>query len=502
MKISDLSPDIGIIEANLSDRLWRLNHLYWIIDRNGNKIPFRMNWAQKDLYQNMWYSNVILKARQLGFSTFIGILFLDACLFNDNVCAGIIAHRTDDSEKLFNRVRFAYDNLHPAIRLIRKLTVETKGELKFNNGSFFYIDTSMRSSTLQYLHISEFGKICAKYPNKATEIMTGSLNAVAIGQYTFIESTAEGSAGYFYDIYKGAEKKAQKKLRLTELDYKPHFYPWWKEPSYVLHEFIEPPRHLREYFEKLSASGIELSGSQISWYCKKYEVQEDAMFQEFPSTAEEAFQGSASGLFYGRHLTNARIEKRIGNIPYDENALVHTAWDIGGAGGGDYTAIWFFQIVGHEIHIIDFYQDNGKSLAEYIYEVKQRRYSYGEHLAPHDIKVTEYSNGMSRLEVARTLGFDFTVVDKLLVMEGIDAARGIFPRCWFDQNKCEEGLRMLENYRKEWDERLVRWKEKPLHDFASNAADAFRYLAVGFKKIEGTKGSLESDYKALKAYWG
>ena len=213
MKITEIYPDIGIVESKLSDRTWRLNNLYWIINREGNKIPFRMNWAQRDLYDNMWYCNVILKARQLGFSSMIGLLFLDACLFNDNVCAGIIAHRTDDSEKLFNRVRFAYDNLHPAIRMIRKLNVETKGELKFNNGSFFYIDTSMRSSTLQYLHISEFGKICAKYPDKAEEIVTGSLNTVAAGQYIFIESTAEGREGYFYDICKTAQKKRKEEER-------------------------------------------------------------------------------------------------------------------------------------------------------------------------------------------------------------------------------------------------------------------------------------------------
>ena len=123
-------------------------------------------------------------------------------------------------------------------------------------------------------------------------------------------------------------------------------------------------------------------------------------------------------------------------------------------------------------------------------------------MGPHDLAAHELSNGQSRLEVARKLGLNFTVVSKLTVIEGIDAARGIFPRCWFDSEKCREGIRMLENYRKEWDDRLARWSEKPIHDYASDASDSFRYLALGLVKIQGKQGSIESDYSALRKFWG
>ena len=492
-------PSIIRLQRLLNDPYYRINNLYYIIDKTGRKRKFQLNWAQEELYKNMWFCNVILKARQLGLSTFVGLLFLDRCIFNSNVSAGIIAHTREDAEKLFRRIKYAYDSLPDALKAERGATIDSARELQLSNGSILRVGTSMRGSTLQYLHISEFGKICAHYPEKAREIVTGSLNTLAPGQYVFIESTAEGSGGYFYDICKEAQKVQNEKLRLTELDWKFFFFPWWKDPSYTLSEYIEPKGHLKDYFEGLEAKGINLSGSQIAWYSKKYQTQEDDMLREYPSTPEESFQGSASGLFYGRHIGEARIQKRIARVPYDQNVLVHTAWDLG---YGDNTAIWFFQLVGKEIHLIDFYQDSGKSLAEYIHEVKKRPYTYGEHLAPHDIAAHEYTHGSSRLEVAKKLGLNFTVVDKLTVIEGIDAVRGIFPRCWFDEEKCREGVRMLENYRKEWDQRLAKWSDKPIHDYASDASDSFRYLAVGLQLIQGRSGSVQNDYKALRNYWG
>lgn len=130
----------------------------------------------------MWYCNLILKARQLGISTFVSLLFLDRCLFNSNQHAGIIAHTREDAEQLFRRVKFAYDSLPIEIKALRMANTDKARELQLSNGSTLRVGTSMRSSTLQYLHISEFGKICAKYPDKAREIVTGALNAIAPGQ--------------------------------------------------------------------------------------------------------------------------------------------------------------------------------------------------------------------------------------------------------------------------------------------------------------------------------
>src|SRR5947207_3294102 len=133
---------------------WRINNLYYIVNKQGKKIKFNLNWAQNRLYEDLWYCNIILKARQLGMSTFISLLFLDRCLFNSNVSAGIIAHTLEDSQQLFRRVKFAYDSLPESLRKAVSAENDTANMLKFSNGSSIRVGTSLRSSTFQYLHIS------------------------------------------------------------------------------------------------------------------------------------------------------------------------------------------------------------------------------------------------------------------------------------------------------------------------------------------------------------
>ena len=193
--------------------------------KQGYKTVFNLNRVQRELFYNSWYCNVILKARQLGISTYICLLFLDRCLFNSNLSAGIIAHTREDAKLLFKHIKFAYDNLPPEIKQSRPATIDSAQELVFNNGSSLRVGTSMRGSTLQYLHISEFGKICAKYPDKAQEIITGSLNTIAPGQVIFIESTAEGREGHFYDICKKAEKDKKEAKELSKMSFRFHFFP-------------------------------------------------------------------------------------------------------------------------------------------------------------------------------------------------------------------------------------------------------------------------------------
>ena len=189
----------ALSRQNLADPWWRLNNLYFIKDKKGKKVRFKPNWAQTILYNNMWYLSIILKARQLGMTTFIQIFMLDRCLFNDNVNAGIVAHNKEDAEAFFDdKIKFAYDNLPVDLKKMVNATSDTARALKFSNGSRIRVGTSMRSGTYQYIHISEFGKMCAKYPEKAAEVITGTLNTLEPGQMAFIESTAEGPFGVFY----------------------------------------------------------------------------------------------------------------------------------------------------------------------------------------------------------------------------------------------------------------------------------------------------------------
>lgn len=468
-------------ENPLADPFWRINNLYYIVDKRGVKTLFKLNWAQEELYRNMWYCNVILKARQLGISTFVCLLFLDRCLFNPDQSAGIIAHTLEDAQQMFRRVKIAYDSLPQQIKSVISADNDTSQMLKFSNGSSLRVGTSLRSSTFQYLHVSEFGKICAKYPDKAQEIVTGSLNTVEAGQYIFIESTAEGRSGYFYDICKHAEIQKKNKIELSKLDFRFNFFPWWKEPSYRIGNSFPITDEMGKYFDHLKSLGIDLDEEQKAWYIGKEVMQKEDMRREFPSTPEESWEVSNEGLYYGKYLTIIRAEKRIGFIPYDEEIPVHTAWDLG---YNDSNAIWFFQIYKKEIRLIDYEEGSGESLSYWLGVLKNKGYVYDKHIAPHDIMVHEYSSGMTRQAAARKMGFNFLPAQKVEIIPGIDAVRSILNRCWFDEKKCEKGIKALDAYKKDWDDRNGCWRSQPLHNWASHGADAFRTLATGLHYVE------------------
>lgn len=219
----------------LQDRYWRMNNLYHIKDKDGKQVLFKMNWMQEDLYWNMHNFNLILKARQLGCTTFVALYFLDACLWNSNLNAAIIADLAKNTREIFiDKVKYAYDHLNPVIKSLVQAYRDSATEMRFSNGSVFRVSTSLRSGTVQLLHISEFGKICRESPQKAQEIIAGAINCVQVGQFITIESTAEGRDGHFYRMVREAQEKQDKGLPLGPLDFKLFFYPWWKEISYSL----------------------------------------------------------------------------------------------------------------------------------------------------------------------------------------------------------------------------------------------------------------------------
>lgn len=478
-----------IDSSQFADRTWRLNNLYHIIDKRGVKLKFKLNWAQQKLYDDLWYCNIILKARQLGISTFVSILFLDATLWNPNTSAGIICHTREDAEILFRKIKYAYDQLLPSVKEAITARTDTARELVFNNNSSIRVGTSMRGSTLQYLHISEFGKICASFPDKAEEIISGSLNTLAPGQFCFIESTAEGREGYFYELCKKAENARKMDHELSKIDFKFHFFPWYEEPSYrigspVGYAKTSTPTHVQEYFESLEMRGICLDQEQKNWYRSRYDVLQETMLREFPSTADEAWEQSNEGLYYGRLMSLARVEKRVTTVPYDPSLEVHTAWDLG---YNDATAIVFFQVYRKEIRIIDYLEGDGESLSHWLALTKSKGYNLGKMLAPHDIMVHELSTGMTRQQSARKMGVNFIPVKRHEIINGIDHVRNCFPRFWIDEKKCDKLIKALDAYKKEWDDKHGCWRSKPLHNWASHGADSIRYLCMGLDIIEVKK---------------
>jgi len=470
--------------AKLGDPHWRLNNLYKIEDKAGEVIPFRMNWAQEQLYRDRWYLNCVLKARQLGFTTFIDLFLLDACVFYPNVQAGIIAHNLEDAKTIFKeKVREPYERLPQEIRDHCPAVSDSANTISFANGSSLRVATSMRSGTVQYLHVSEYGKIAAKNPDKAKEIRTGAFNAVAAGQWIFVESTAEGTGGDFYDMCQTAQGIQARGEKLTKLDFRFHFYPWWKHPDYRLDpDGVTISSENLEYFEELSLEqGIELDAGQRAWYVKKSEQQKSDMKQEYPSTPDEAFEASLEGAYYAKHMALADKQRRIGSVPYNPDLPVDTWWDLGMR---DSTAIWFVQRHGPHFRVIDYYENSGEGLGHYAKVLAERKadlgYGYRQHVAPHDIKVRELGTGKSRKDIAASqYGLKFSVCPDHKVQDGIEAVRSNLGNCWFDKERCSQGISALRNYRKEWDDRLAVWKTQPRHDHWSHGADAFRTGVVG-----------------------
>ncbi|AKG07051.1 terminase [Moraxella bovoculi] len=478
---------------NLKDPLYRLNNLYYITDKTGKKVKFNMTAEQLEYWQNEHNRNIILKARQLGFTTQVCIIQLDKALFESDKCA-LIAHTLHDAKRLFReKVKFAYDNLPKAIRLANPIKIETKDELVFDNGGSITVSTSFRGGTLQRLHVSEFGKICAKYPDKAREIVTGAFEAVPIDGIATLESTAEGRQGYFFEYCQQAEKDHLSNKALTAQDWRFFFFSWWQNPEYQM-PATDLPERLVSYFSELKAKhGISTTPEQQAWYYAKEKTLGDDMKREYPSIPSEAFAQSIEGAYYAKQFTwlyaNGRI---IDNLPDNSHLPVSTYWDLGVS---DSTAIWFVRKVGDEYHIIDYYENSGEGLNHYFKVLKDKGYNYDKHIAPHDIdnRSLGANNAKSLRELARDGymidGDNYSVRFEVLprthnVNSDIEQVRQLLKQCCFDAVKCQEGIKALESYRKAWDDKNGVWRDKPLHDWTSHASDAFRYFAVYQNRVQ------------------
>lgn len=206
-------------------------------------------------------------------------------------------------------------------------------------------------------------------------------------------------------------------------------------------------------------------------------MSEDFIQQEFYCSFTLGVEGS----YYAKYVQSMRDEDRIGRVPHNKQSRVYTAWDLG---YGDSTSIIFYQISGQEIHIIDYYEAHGEGLPHYASVLNKKPYIYADHFAPHDIESHAFSSGLSAKEVGAGLGIKFITLPtlKLRLEDGIEALRGLFPRLWIDEKNCGYLLKCLENYRKEFDDRLEVYKERPRHDKYSHAADAARYMAIAIKR--------------------
>ena len=468
----------------------RRTNLYFITDEKGDEVLFRPNEDQLHFLNNRWDFNCILKARRLGFSTVIQIDGLDDCIFNSNIEFGIIAQSLDDAKAIFrSKIKFAYDRLPAALKNVVKATTDAANEIRFSNGSGIRVGTSLRGGTLQRLHVSEYGKISAAYPDKAREIKTGAFNTVQAGQLIDVESTAEGQGGEFHDLCRRAEKLQQQGVKLTSLDPRFHFYPWWRKREHRLpKDGVFIPQELKNYFDGLESQGIALDDEQRAWYAKKSEQMGDDMKREFPSTSKEPFEVAIEGAYYAKEMARVRKEGRICRIPVETGVPINSFWDLG---RNDSTSIWLHQQVGKEDRFIGFYQNSGENLSHYVkwmLDWLPQGCVWGTHFLPHDAGIKDLSQmeNKSREQVIQDLGLKRTKIVPRTpdLLTGIQQTRDAFSSCWFDAEACAEGIACLDNYRKEWNEQTATWRDSPRHDDFSHGADAYRQFGQGYSRTD------------------
>lgn len=499
--------DEELLTVFLPSKLWRLNNLYTIVDKIGTKRKFEMNYSQFYFYHRKVKHprNIILKSRQQGISTLVLIDFYDDMIVTPNLSVGMMAQDATAAKKLLERVKMLEAELNPAIKEFLQIvtTKDNTEEFGFSNGSTMYIRTSFRSATLQRLHVSEYGKIAAMYPERIEELKTGTLQAIAPINPIIIESTAEGNNDYKaqWDKAEIADRKG-----LGPLDFQPTFLSWMQDPDCNLNFEEEIPQAAEEYFSKLADEGIKLTKTQEWFWCAKYKELGNSIYQEYPGFPEEAFRAKLEGAYY----QNEYKELKIGSNLYVEGLKVHLSVDLG---MNDDFPIGFFQVwPTGQVKIIGEYVSNNNGLEHYAEICRQisktRGWEFGQTYAPHDVKVKELTSGKTRWETMKRLGFRPILVRKHSLADGIEETRQFLKWVEIDES-CTMIINAIQNYRKKFDKKLNLFLDEPVHDFHSHPADMLRYMAMGnkYSKItdiyssrSGHKGSSQRGYIGQRGY--
>lgn len=492
--LNQLPTNAEELERCLADPEWRLfsGCLYQIIvkgetdDAEDFVLPFIPNRAQRRFILRLWHRNIILKARQLGFTTLIAILWLDHALFNANQRCGMIAQDRETAEAIFrDKVKFAYDHLPEEIRERFPLARDSTKELLFaHNNSSIRVATSVRGGTIHRLHVSEFGKICAKYPAKAEEVTSGSIQAVPLSGVLVIESTAEGTEGEFYEMCQRAQALVTSRLPLTPSQYRFHFYAWWQDPAYTMDPAgvaISNDQH--DYFNRVEqAADCKIDLGQRAWYVEKmrndFSGKEEVMWREYPSTPEEAFQQSTAGHYYAKDMVLLRKRGGITRVPVLD-LPVYTFWDIGNTDG---TAIWFMQVLRGEDRFIGYYEEHEEDLRHYARVLQEKGYLYGGHFLPHDAdhkRLGDYNRSTREQLQLLMPGQTFFVVPRVTeLMTGIYAVRKHIKSAFFDLDGTKQGIQRIDGYRKKFSQSENRYQDQPdKANGCSEGADALRQWA-------------------------
>lgn len=467
------------------DPVWRLNNLYRIVDKFGHEVPFVPTQEQAAIIHAVYVlgqkRHAILKARQMGFSTLIELMALDAAYFGENVQVAIVDRTQPDAElKLDTKVRFAYERLGP---LQDRLKVDNDGEMSWDNGSTIIAGKNARGSTLQFLHVSEWGPIAHEDPKRSAEIKTGALVAAEQG-IIIVETTFKGGkGGHLYELLKRSMETPE--AYRTAKDFRFWFFPWYLDASYTLEgDESAIPKEVRRYLnEKEEELGFRFTPGQRLWYAKTAAEQGIFMFREYPTTPDEAFQAPVEGAIYGAIISQIRAAGQIRDFLWDQSFPVFAAWDIG---WDDETAIWLFQLVNREVHWIWCTRQQHHTAAQMMKLVADTNIPVAKHFLPWDASSTASSVGVTyRSEVEKAGAQSIEVLPPTREeWASINATRDVLKRSYIHRTNCAAGVESLEAYH------VKETTQQPVHDWSSHASRAMEYgvTAIVLGKVKTTHG--------------
>lgn len=482
-------------DQRLKDKDWRIDHLYKIRNKSGSLVQFKKNRAQSHYSKNCHTRNLILKSRQLGFTTFESIDSLDDVLFTPNIDALMIAHNLDAGESIFDKkIKLAWEKVPPELQSLYDVDSKTSKTLKFDFGvkgfSSIAVDTSGRSGTFRRVHITELAELAKKYPKKVPDILEGTVPAVPIDGRIDIECTSQGAGGDFNEMYMDALDfvRSNPNAILSPYQWKPHFYNWtWddeemaKIKEVIPFSSMEQGSKFEDYARKHSLTQLQITYYYNKWMSlnKKW----NALKREYPTTPEEAFEAVSEGTWFGEQIGFMEANQQIGVYPWDRSLKVHTVWDLG---VGKNLKVGFFQRDKGSgvVKMIDHEEGSAsEGMPEMIHKINKKPYIYGKHFGPHDMAAVEIGTGKTRIESARTLGTVFTLVPQQSVEDGINGVSLWLNRLYVNKETCKKWIKSMKSYSREWDEKRGMYKNEPLHDWASHDADMSRYASLSEKQM-------------------
>ena len=429
---------------------------------------------------------IILKSRQQGISTMVLINFLDEAMFKSGLSIGIMMQDLALAHRKIETIKAVWDRVPQVVKELLGLSLVKNNvdTFKLSNGSVIFCKTSFTGDTLQCMHISEMGFIANKYPEKAEETRTGSMQAISPQNPLIIESTARGN-NLFKHMWDTAWRN---KDSMTPMSFKPVFLPWYNDPD--CNEHSEAGSISATANERLDKLGVELSKSQRRFWSSKWDELGVKVYQEYCATPEEAFYTNPDGNYYTQLFNEfVRGRDRIVDNLYDPALPVQLSLDLG---RDDYTVLCFFQVhyntLGHwEFRIFHEYFSNGLELQHYANYIRNLPYfdKISRVILPHDVEVTDLTRTVTRHEILKSQGIKNTHVLKATnVDDGIEALRNTLHNLWIDKS-CKYLIGCFDNHCKARDKSRTMpdgtpvWLATEERSSWKHGADSMRYMIAG-----------------------